>query len=70
MRAAPAYYEPLLLSIDREFRRLDSQMRLRLEQRERERDRLPTPSWKLLVATARVRRRSRNGWIPPMYAGY
>jgi hypothetical protein len=30
-----AYYEPLLPAIDREFRRLDSQMRLRLEQRER-----------------------------------
>ena len=30
-----AYYEPLLPVIDREFRRLDSQMRLRLEQRDR-----------------------------------
>jgi len=30
-----AYYEPLLPTIDREFRRLDSQMRLRLEQRDR-----------------------------------
>ena len=29
------YYQPLLPAIDREFRRLDSQMRLRLEQRER-----------------------------------
>lgn len=29
-----AYYEPLLPTIDREFRRLDSQMRLRLEQRD------------------------------------
>jgi hypothetical protein len=28
-----AYYKPLLPAIDREFRRLDSQMRLRLEQR-------------------------------------
>jgi hypothetical protein len=28
-----AYYEPLLPAIDREFRRLDSRMRLRLEQR-------------------------------------
>jgi hypothetical protein len=28
-----AYYQPLLPTIDREFRRLDSQMRLRLEQR-------------------------------------
>jgi hypothetical protein len=30
-----AYYHPLLPAIDREFRRLDSQMRLRLEQRDR-----------------------------------
>jgi hypothetical protein len=30
-----AYYEPLLPDIDRQFRRLDSQMRLRLEQRDR-----------------------------------
>ena len=30
-----AYYEPLLPAIGREFRRLDSQMRLRLEQRDR-----------------------------------
>lgn len=30
-----AYYQPLLPEIDREFQRLDSQMRLRLEQRER-----------------------------------
>ena len=29
------YYQPLLPAIDREFRRLDSQMRLRLEQRDR-----------------------------------
>ncbi len=29
-----AYYQPLLPAIDREFRRLDSQMRLRLEQRD------------------------------------
>jgi len=29
-----AYYHPLLPAIDREFRRLDSQMRLRLEQRD------------------------------------
>ncbi len=35
-----AYYEPLLPGIDREFRRLDSQMRLRLEQRERIKKRL------------------------------
>ncbi len=30
-----AYYEPLLPGIDREFRQLDSQIRLRMEQRER-----------------------------------
>jgi hypothetical protein len=30
-----AYYQPLLPDMDREFRRLDSQMRLRLEQRDR-----------------------------------
>jgi hypothetical protein len=30
-----AYYEPLLPDIDREFTRLDSQMRMRLDQRER-----------------------------------
>jgi hypothetical protein len=35
-----AYYEPLLPGIDREFGRLDSQMRLRLEQRERIKKRL------------------------------
>jgi hypothetical protein len=35
-----AYYQPLLPSIDREFRRLDSQMRLRMEQRDRIEQRL------------------------------
>ncbi len=35
-----AYYRPLLPAIDREFRRLDSQMRLRLEQRDRVEQRL------------------------------
>jgi hypothetical protein len=35
-----AYYRPLLPAIDREFRRLDSQMRLRLEQRDRIEQRL------------------------------
>jgi hypothetical protein len=34
------YYQPLLPDIDREFRRLDSQMRLRLEQRDRIEQRL------------------------------
>ncbi len=35
-----AYYEPLLPAIDRDFRRLDSQMRLRLSQRDRVEQRL------------------------------
>jgi hypothetical protein len=35
-----AYYQPLLPAIDREFRQLDSQMRLRLEQRDRIEQRL------------------------------
>jgi hypothetical protein len=35
IRTRRAYYQPLLPVIDREFRRLDSQMRLRLEQRDR-----------------------------------
>ena len=35
-----AYYEPLLPATDREFRRLDSQMRLRLSQRDRIEQRL------------------------------
>ena len=37
-----AYYKPMLPAIDREFRRLDSQMRLRLEQRDRIEQRLQT----------------------------
>ena len=53
-----AYYEPLLPVIDREFRRLDSQMRLRLEQRDRMEKRLkamlivPRPDY---LATAQER---------------
>jgi hypothetical protein len=53
-----AYYEPLLPAIDREFRRLDSQMRLRLEQRDRIEQRLkamlvvPRPDY---LATAKER---------------
>jgi hypothetical protein len=53
-----AYYEPLLPAIDREFRRLDSQMRLRLEQRDRIEGRLnamlvvPRPDY---LATAEER---------------
>lgn len=53
-----AYYQPLLPEIDREFRRLDSQMRLRLEQRTRIEQRLkgmlvaPRPDY---LATAQER---------------
>jgi hypothetical protein len=53
-----AYYQPLLPEIDREFRRLDSQMRLRLEQRDRIEQRLqgmlvaPRPDY---LATAEER---------------
>lgn len=53
-----AYYQPLLPDIDREFRRLDSQMRLRLEQRDRIEQRLkamlvvPRPDY---LATAEER---------------
>jgi hypothetical protein len=53
-----AYYRPLLPAIDREFRRLDSQMRLRLEQRDRIEQRLkamlvvPRPDY---LATAKER---------------
>lgn len=53
-----AYYKPLLPAIDREFRRLDSQMRLRLEQRDRIEQRLknmlvvPRPDY---LATAKER---------------
>jgi len=42
IRQRRAYYQPLLPAIDREFRRLDSQMRLRLEQRDRIEQRLQT----------------------------
>jgi len=54
-----AFYEPLLPAIDREFRRLDSQMRLRLEQRDRIEQRLkamlivPRPDY-LATATERI----------------
>jgi hypothetical protein len=53
-----AYYQPLLPEIDREFRRLDAQMRLRLEQRARIEQRLkgmlvaPRPDY---LATAQER---------------
>jgi hypothetical protein len=54
-----SYYQPLLPVIDREFRRLDSQMRLRLEQRDRVEQRLknmlvvPRPDF-LATSTERV----------------
>jgi hypothetical protein len=54
-----AYYEPLLPDIDREFRRLDSLMRLRLEQKDRIGQRLkamlvvPRPDY-LATANERV----------------
>lgn len=53
-----AYYQPLLPEIDKEFRRLDSQMRLRLEQRKQIEERLqsmlvaPRPDY---LATAEER---------------
>jgi hypothetical protein len=53
-----AYYQPLLPEIDREFKRLDSQMRLRLEQRNQIEKRLqamlvaPRPDY---LATAKER---------------
>jgi hypothetical protein len=54
-----SYYEPLIPAIDREFQRLDSQMRLRLEQRERIEHRLkamlvvPRPDY-LVTAEERI----------------
>ncbi len=57
--ARRAYYQPLLPAIDREFRRLDSQMRFRLEQRDRVEQRLqnllvaPRPDY-LATATERI----------------
>jgi hypothetical protein len=54
-----AYYQPLLPAIDREFRQLDSQMRLRLEQRDRIEQRLkkmlvvPRPGY-LATSTERI----------------
>lgn len=58
IRQRRAYYQPLLPVIDREFRRLDSQIRLRLEQRDRVEQRLknmltaPRPDF---LATAKER---------------
>ena len=54
-----AYYQPLLPIIDRDFRRLDSQMRLRLEQRDRIEKRLkamlvvPRPDY-LVISKERI----------------
>jgi tetratricopeptide (TPR) repeat protein len=57
--ARRVYYQPLLPTIDRAFRRLDSQMRFRLEQRDRVEQRLqnmlvaPRPDY-LATATERI----------------
>ncbi|MEX2205608.1 MAG: tetratricopeptide repeat protein [Myxococcota bacterium] len=59
VRVRRAYYEPLLPEIDREFRALDSQIRLRVEQRDRIEQRLqhmliaPRPDY---LATANEQR--------------
>ena len=61
-----AYYQPLLPAIDREFRQLDSQMRLRLEQRDRIEQRLkkmlvvPRPDY---LATYTERITSEQIWV-------
>jgi hypothetical protein len=61
-----AYYQPLLPDIDREFRLLDSQMRLRLEQRDRIEQRLkkmlvvPRPDY---LATSTERIISEQIWL-------
>ncbi|KPJ97768.1 MAG: hypothetical protein AMJ60_10365 [Desulfobacterales bacterium SG8_35] len=61
-----AYYQPLLPDIDREFRLLDSQMRLRLEQRDRIEQRLkkmlvvPRPDY---LATSTERIISEHIWL-------
>ena len=61
-----AYYQPLLPAIDREFRQLDSQMRLRLEQRDRIEQRLkkmlvvPRPDY---LATSTERIISEQIWL-------
>jgi tetrahydromethanopterin S-methyltransferase subunit G len=74
-----AYYQPLLPAIDREFRRLDAQMRLRLSQRDRIEQRLkamlvvPRPDY-LATSQERIigerldaleRRVSAGGSAPP-----
>jgi hypothetical protein len=74
-----AYYQPLLPAIDRQFRRLDAQMRLRLEQRDRIEQRLksmlvvPRPDY-LATSGERIisqgiaaleRRLMSGGGIPP-----
>jgi hypothetical protein len=58
-----AYYEPLLPSIDRAFRRLDAQMRVRLQQRDRIEKRLksmlvvPRPDYLATAGERRIRAR-------------
>ena len=69
-----AYYQPLLPAIDREFRRLDSQMRLRLEQRDRIEQRLqamlvaPRPDY-LATAPERIFGERIARLEKAMYAG-
>ncbi|WP_027716440.1 lipopolysaccharide assembly protein LapB [Desulfuromonas sp. TF] len=68
-----AYYQPLLPETDREFRRLDSQMRLRLEQRDRIEQRLqamltaPRPDY-LATAEERIFRERIAGMEQPLAA--
>jgi hypothetical protein len=69
-----AYYQPLLPETDREFRRLDSQMRLRLEQRDRIEQRLqamltaPRPDY-LATAEERIFRERIAGLEQALAAG-
>jgi hypothetical protein len=69
-----AYYHPLLPEIDREFRRLDSQMRLRLEQRDRIEQRLkgmlvaPRPDY-LATAEERILGEQIAHLAQALYAG-
>ncbi len=70
IRLRRAYYEPLLPEIDRQFRKLDAQMRLRLEQRKSLDRRLqhmliaPRPDY---LATGEEQ--SAAGWIEQVEAG-
>jgi len=78
IRIRRTYYEPLLPEIDREFRKLDSQIRLRLEQRERIGQRLkgmlvaPRPDYLataeeriLLERIARLEQAVADGGVAP-----